>query len=156
MSGTKGRWDGRSRLPVAILVDVDGTLAGMYRGDERDLRPGASEALARLARVAPVFLWSAAGSDNGRRLLAEYPALKRHVTGCWHKEEFPLDLVDAPYAIDDDGVDEPVLLCRHVILDETWFGGEDDGLFARAVEIVLAAIEGVPQQSAAHRDEGGD
>ena len=137
-------------------MDVDGTLAGMYRGDVRDLRPGAAEALARLAHDAPVFLWSAAGADNGRRLLAEYPALKRHVTNCWHKEEFPLDLVDAPHAIDDDGVDEPVLLCRHVTVGETWFGGEDDGLFALAVESVLAAITGVTQRSAAHCDEGED
>jgi len=28
---TRKQWDGKSRLKTAILVDVDGTLAGAYR-----------------------------------------------------------------------------------------------------------------------------
>ena len=82
------------RFPVATLVDVDGTLAGPYRQGKRELRPSAREALAMLAEVAPVFLWSTVGEDNGMRLLREFPELRPHVKGCYGKLDFPLDTVD--------------------------------------------------------------
>src|SRR5262245_39385516 len=100
------RWDGRTRLKVAVLVDVDGTLAGPYRNGSREIRPSAVDALALASRHAPVFLWSIAGDDNGTRLLEEFPALRRFVTRSFSKDGFPLHLVDRAYAVDDDDCDD--------------------------------------------------
>ena len=141
MKSAPPRWNGRDRLPIAVLVDVDGTLAGPYRGGGRQLRESAPAALAALASKAPVFLWSITGADNGRRLLAEFPELAAFVTACFGKEDFPLDRVGRAYCIDDDGLDEAVLRCRHVILGESYEGGPDSGLLAQAASIVLAEIE---------------
>src|SRR5258708_4122514 len=55
----------KERLGVAVLVDVDGTLVGPYRNGKRELRDSAYDALAILAEVAPVFLWSIVRADNG-------------------------------------------------------------------------------------------
>lgn len=129
------------RLPVAIFVDVDGTLAGPYRQGRRELRPSAREALAMLAEVAPVFLWSTVGADNGARLLREFPELRPYVKGCCGKLDFPLDTVDRAYAIDDHAVDDPVLACHRVGLCESYWGGpEQDDDFLSLASAVVADI----------------
>ena len=124
-------------LPVAILVDVDGTLAGPYRQGRRELRPSAREVLAMLAEAAPVFLWSIVGADNGERLLDEYPELRPHVRGCYGKEDFPLDRVDRAFAIDDEAYDAPVMRCYCFLLDASYRGGgEEDDLRRAAIELI--------------------
>jgi hypothetical protein len=133
-------WHQRSRLPVAVLVDVDGTLAGIYRSGRRNLRPSAVAALEILSREAPVFLWSIAGAENGWRLLQEFPALAPLVSGCFGKDEFPLHLVDVPFAIDDECVDEVVLECRYVFV-ETHDEGRDSDSLLGAARVVVAAIQ---------------
>lgn len=111
------------RLTVAVLVDVDGTLVGPYRASTCALR--------LLAQQAPVFLWSMAGAENGQRLLKEYPALKPLIAGSYGKEDFPLHLIERPIAIDDEEVDDVVLSCDHIILGETYEGGQTPALYWR-------------------------
>ncbi|HEU0302372.1 MAG TPA: hypothetical protein VFR37_23135 [Longimicrobium sp.] len=132
------------QLPVAIFVDVDGTLASRYRQGRRELRPSAREALAMLSEAAPVFLWSAVGAENGERLLKEFPELRRHVKGCYGKGDFPLDRVDCAYAIDDEARDDPVLACHRVGLCETYQGGDGEDDLLRIVSMVVAEIRGDP------------
>jgi hypothetical protein len=129
-----------SRLDVAVFVDVDGTLVSPYHGDRRELRPSAYAALAMLAEVAPVFLWSIVGSENGTRLLREFPELRRHVAGTHGKSEFPLETVERAFAIDDELVDSAVLQCRHFILDSTYFGGADSDDLLRAAAAIVEEI----------------
>ena len=135
------KWDQQSRLPVAVCVDVDGTLAGLYQSGRRELRSSAVVALELLSRHAPVFLWSIAGAENGDRLIEEFPQLRPFVTGCYSKEGFPLHLVDNAFAIDDGEIDQAVLECNHVVLDETYYGGEDSGSLLEAAKAVLAAMQ---------------
>jgi hypothetical protein len=123
-----------------ILVDVDGTLAGKYRGDHRPLRPGALLAVKSLAEVAPVYLWSVAGRENPERLMREYPELRPHVAGTFGKIDFPLDRFDRMYCIDDEEIDEAVLACERVIVSTYDEGNEDDGLLAKAAELIVTAI----------------
>jgi hypothetical protein len=134
-------WDGRTRLPVAILVDVDGTLAGICRGGKRELRPSAVEGLRLLAARAPVFLWSIAGRDNGNNLLCEFPVLRALVQGAYGKDEFPLDRVDRSYAIDDDAVDDAVRRCHVVAKVDSDFWGPDPGQFLEAVDAIVADLK---------------
>ena len=124
-----------------MLVDVDGTLVGPYRNGRRELRASACKALKLLAQQAPVFLWSIAGHDNGSRLVQEYPELKPYIAGSFGKEEFPLHLIDHPFAIDDDGVDDAVLRCRNVVLDESYEDGEDSGCLLEAAHIVVDTLQ---------------
>jgi hypothetical protein len=131
---------GTQRLPVAIFVDVDGTLAGPYRQGKRELRPSAVQALAMLAEVAPVFLWSAVGADNPQRLLEEFPALRPPVKGCYGKLDFPLHTVDLAYAIDDQALDDPVLACHRVGLCESYWGGAEDDEFLGLASAIVAEI----------------
>lgn len=145
------RWDGRSRLHAAVLVDVDGTLASAYRNGKRELRPSALGALDLLSRHAPVFLWSVAGSENGARLLEEFPVLRQHVQASWSKSDFPLDKVDHPFCIDDLDVDAEVTRCRRVILGTTWDGGEDSGELLDAARVIIEALEAL--QEIARSDE---
>ncbi len=133
-------WDQRSRLNIAILVDVDGTLAGPYRAGQRALRPSAHDALKMSAQHAPTFLWSIAGAENGLRLIQEYPEIKPYVTGSFGKEEFPLHLVEKSFAIDDEGIDDAVERCRHVVLIESYDGGEDSDCLMEAVKAIVNAI----------------
>lgn len=56
--------DGKTRLKTAVLVDVDGTLAGIYRNGKRPLRSSAPGALKLLSEHAPVFLWSIVGAES--------------------------------------------------------------------------------------------
>jgi hypothetical protein len=130
----------RLRLPTAVFVDVDGTLAGPYRDGRRELRPSAGEVIAMLAAEAPVFLWSIVGADNGLRLLREFPELRPHVTGSYGKDEAPLDTIDHPFAIDDESLDDAVLRCRHFILATTYFGGADNDDLRRAAASVIDEI----------------
>ena len=134
-------WDQRSKLHIAILVDVDGTLAGLYRQGKRELRASAAEALKLLAQQAPVFLWSIAGAENGQRLIEEYPEIRNDVGGSYGKQDFPLHLIKSPFAIDDEELDDVVLQCHHVILNETYEGGEDSGALLKAAQIVVDAIQ---------------
>ena len=55
---------GISRLKTAILVDADGTLAGIYRARKRPLRSPAPGALKMLSEHASVFLWSIVGGED--------------------------------------------------------------------------------------------
>jgi hypothetical protein len=129
-------------LPVAILVDVDGTLAGPYCQGRRELRPSAREVLAMLAEAAPVYLWSIVGPDNGERLLEEYPELRPHVQGCYGKEDFPLDRVGRAFAIDDEAYDAPVMRCYCFLLDASYRGGDEEDDLRRAAIELVADIRG--------------
>lgn len=140
MSRTRGQKN--PRLPLAIFVDVDGTLAGPYRQGRRELRPSAAKVLAMLAEVAPVFLWSFVGAENGERLLREFPELRPFVKGCYGKLDFPLDTVDRAYAIDDEGIDDPVLACHRVGLCDTYRGGAESDELLRIAAAVIADIRG--------------
>lgn len=66
------------------------------------------------------------------------------VAGCWDKDEFPLHLVDCAWAIDDDGIDEAVLRCNHVILGESYEGGHDSDLLLEAARAVVDALRAGP------------
>ncbi len=134
-------WGRQTRLEVAVLMDVDGTLAGLYRAGKREFRATAIPALALLSQHAPVLLWSTAGAANGLNLLTQFPALAPFVHGCHAKQDFPIHLIDEPFAIDDEGVDGIVLDCHHVVLGETYNGGEDSGLLLEAASIVVARIQ---------------
>ena len=134
------------RLSVAVFVDVDGTLVGPYHRDQRELRPSACDALAMLAEVAPVFLWSIVGPENGTRLLEEFPELRRYVTGSHGKAEFPLDTIQYPFAIDDESLDDAVLRCRHFILDASYFGGAEDSDLLRAASGVVEEIRAIARR----------
>jgi hypothetical protein len=129
---------------VAILVDVDGTLVGPYRGGERELRPSAREVLEMLSREAPVFLWSIVGPENGTRLLAEFPELRPFVAGSYGKTGFPLGSIDRAFAIDDESIDPPVLRCRHFILDSSYFGGVEEDDLRRVAASLVAEIRATP------------
>lgn len=127
---------------VVVMVDVDGTLAGKYRGDERPLRPGAAAALKRLAQVAPVYLWSSAGPGNGQRLLREYPSLRVYITGSFAKDAFPRESFGHIYCIDDEELDDVVLLSDRIIVS-TYDGGElDDGELQQAAGVIVREIRG--------------
>ncbi len=128
-----------SNKPV-VLMDVDGTLASAYRDGVRVLRPTAREALQRLSTRAQVYLWSAAGAENGRRLLAEFPELRPLVLGCLAKGDSAVASFPEVYSIDDVG-DDDVLKHNHVILGEMFDGGSDSGLLLEAVDLILATID---------------
>jgi hypothetical protein len=132
-------WDGRSPLDVAVMVDVDGTLAGVYRGGRRPLRESAPAALQALSQVAPVILWSSSGADNGLRLAAEYPELDRYVCHFASKVGFPLELIERPYCIDDNDIEDVVLQCKRVIVD-SFEGGTDSGQLIEAVRLIVNDI----------------
>lgn len=130
-------WDKKTTIAVAVLVDVDGTLVGPYINGTRELRSSAIPALQELSRVAPVFLWSIVGAENGERLLNEFPEASQYISGCYGKEDFPIHLVKTPYAIDDDGIDDCVLRCNHIILGQSYSGGKDNSLLLNAVNILV-------------------
>ena len=120
---TRKQWDGKSRLKTAVLVDVDGTLAGIYRARKRPLRSPAPGALKMLSEHASVFLWSIVGAENAERLIKEYPQISQYVSGCYGKEDFPMDMVDQIYCIDDQLVDEQVINADNVFLVDCYEGG---------------------------------
>jgi hypothetical protein len=94
----------------------------------------------RLAQVAPVYLWSAAGRENPERLLQEYPELGPYVRGTLDKSGSPLDRFRRPYCIDDEEMDDVVLSCPRVIVSTYDEGDTDDGVLARAAELIVEAI----------------
>ena len=108
--------NGSKKLKTAIFLDVDGALAGKYVNGRRELRSTALLAIKMLSEYAPVFLWSVV-EGNAERLVAEFSELSPYISGCYGKEDFPLDLVENPYCIDDEAVDFQVLKCNHVIVD---------------------------------------
>jgi hypothetical protein len=130
-------WDDRSRLKAAVLVDVDGTLASTYQEGNRQLRPTALSAIKTLSNHAPVFLWSVAGAENAERLTSEFPQLMPYIAGCYDKKDFPLELVENLYCIDDEEFDSVVLQCNYVILNETYDGGPDSGLLMEATRSIV-------------------
>ena len=132
---------GDEKLKVAVLVDIDGTLAGLYENGIRPLQPSAIPALKLLSDHAPIFLWSIVGHENGRRLLREYPELREFISGCFDKELFPLERVEVPYAIDDNVNHEKVYGCHHVILEVSFLGGEDTSDLMVASEVIVADIK---------------
>ena len=128
---------GIQSFEAAVLVDVDGTLAGPYRNGRRELRPSAAAVLELLSLHAAVFLWSIVGADNGTRLLEEYPELKRCVEGCLKKDVSELWRFKRPVCIDDDDVDEAVRACDRVILGESYDGGAESDVLMRAAVAVI-------------------
>jgi len=130
-----------AKLKTAVLVDVDGTLAGPYRAGRRKLRPTALSAIKMLSEHAPVFLWSISGADNGKRLLFEFPKLGQFISGCYGKFDYPLEMVERLYCIDDEPTDPQafVLRCNYVIVD-TYNGGSDSGLLLEAAEVIVQHI----------------
>ena len=130
-------WNGESRLKYAVLVDVDGTLAGVYKQGKRPLRPNSIEALRLLANHMPVFLWSVAGDDNGLRLIREYPEIKSFISGVFDKLDFPLNKIKTVHAIDDEVLDYSVQRCQFLAIVNTYSGGKDSGMLsAAAMEVV--------------------
>jgi hypothetical protein len=132
-------WNGTTPLKVAVMVDVDGTLADVYREGRRRLRPGTLPALRALAEVAPVILWSSAGPDNGMRLVAEYYELDPYVCHFASKIGFPLELIEHPYCIDDNDAEDVVLQCKRVIV-ETFEGEDDPGPIKEAARLIIEDI----------------
>jgi len=126
-------------LKIAVLIDVDGTLAGPYKHGYRKLHPTALSAIKMLAKRTHVFLWSIAGADNGKRLIREFPELKRYITGCYGKDEFPLDTVQQAYCIDDEAMDPQLFKCNYLIVD-TYNGGADSGLLLEAAGTIVDHI----------------
>jgi len=140
-------WDGNSILPLAFLVDVDGTLASLpietESGRQRYLRPSAVEALRLMSSQAPVFLWSMAGPENGMRLADEFPIIRPFISGFFHKDDFPLHLIMHPIAIDDEGVcrpDAPHLQDVYVI--PAYEGGNGDEVFQALVTELCQDLAG--------------
>ena len=129
-----------NREKIVVLVDVDGTLATGYNGGVREIRPSALDALRILSEYAEIFLWSIAGSENGQRLLEEFPELEDYVSGSYGKRDFPKDKFDRVYCIDDEEIDEEVLSENHVILNDSYAGGEDNGLLLEAVRLIVNSI----------------
>ena len=123
-----------------VLVDVDGTLAGKYRGERRPLRPGAAVALRRLSEVAEVYLWSVAGRGNPERLLREYPELRPHVRGTFDKSALLPDRFGRAICIDDEEIDPAVLARERIIVSTYDAGDQDDGLLVSAADRIVAAI----------------
>nr|MBC8385397.1 hypothetical protein [Candidatus Cloacimonadota bacterium] len=89
---------------IAVLIDVDGTLASPYFNGKRKIRPTAEEAMSRISKYAELYLWSIAGSDNGDRLLQEFPELQKYISGTFAKEDFPKQKFGQIYCIDDEAL----------------------------------------------------
>ena len=138
------------REKIAVLIDVDGTLASPYIQGTRTIRHTSIEALRLLAKCTEVYLWSHAGAENGERLLAEFPELQNYISGSFSKQNFPKGSFDKVYCIDDEKIDQEVLSERHIILNDTYDGGKDSGVLLEAVRLIVADISGdsnTPSQS---------
>lgn len=129
------------KLKGVVLIDVDGTVASPYKYGQRQLRPTALPAIRLLAEHAPVYLWSIVGAENGERLIREFPELKPCIAGCYGKADFPLEMVEHPYCIDDEAIDPQVFRCNYVIVD-TYDGGWDSGLLLEAARCIIEDIAG--------------
>lgn len=134
-------WNGTDTLDTAILVDVDGTLVGPYRNGVRELRQSAPAVLEMLASHAPVFLWSIVGADNPERVLKEFPVLKPFISGCYAKQEFPIQNVANAYCIDDTDLDKEIFQCHYYLLPDCYNGGDDTPSLVHAATDLIQAIE---------------
>lgn len=130
-------WTGESHLKTAVLVDVDGTLAGIYKQGSRPIRPSAVEALSMLSSHMAVLLWSVAGAENGLRLISEYPEIAPFISGVFDKADFPFHKVESVYAIDDEDCDDSVQRCHFVALIDKYFSGNDSGMLVEAAMKVI-------------------
>jgi hypothetical protein len=90
-----------------------------------------------LSEHAPVFLWSIVGAKNGERLLQEFPQISPYVSGCYGKEDFPMDMLDHVFCIDDQLIDEQVANADNVFLVDCYEGREDTGLLMDALRAVV-------------------
>ncbi|MFO7914698.1 MAG: hypothetical protein R6U43_03300 [Candidatus Krumholzibacteriales bacterium] len=130
----------QKRSTVAVLIDVDGTLASPYRNGIRTIRPSALEAVRFLSEQAAVFLWSHSGSENGQRLLEEFPELEEFISGSYGKHDFPRDQFIEIYCIDDEEVDPQVLAENRIILESSYTGGDDTEELIEAAGLILEDI----------------
>ncbi len=67
----------------------------------------------------------------------------RYVSGCYGKEDFPVDMVDQVFCIDDQLVDEQVTNTDNVFLADCYEGGEDAGLLMEATRAVARLLRQV-------------
>ena len=132
-------WDGISKIDVAVMVDIDGTLCSPPVCGKRVLRPSAEKALKELSRVAHVVLWSTAGRRAGESLLEQFPQLTPYVSYIAGKADLPCHLIGLAYCIDDGPVEGCVQRGNQIIV-ERFNGGEDAGALLEAVSIIADDI----------------
>ncbi|UCG51688.1 MAG: hypothetical protein JSW58_16135 [Candidatus Latescibacterota bacterium] len=132
-------WDGRSRIHVAVMVDIDGTLCSPPENGIRALRPDAEAALRGLSIVAHVVLWSIGGREIGERVLEQFPELVPHVSFVAGKGDLPCHLIDLTYSIDDGKVEECERRGNRVIVDR-YEGGDSSGLLLEAACMIADDI----------------
>lgn len=128
------RWDGKSNIDVAVMVDIDGTLCTPPTVGKRELRPDAVDALRELAIVAEVVLWSMGGREVGERVLEQFPELVPFVSFVGGKGDLPCHLIGEIYAIDDGNVTECVRNGNRITI-ASYHGGVDSKLLEAACMI---------------------
>ncbi len=133
------RWDGESKIDVAVLVDIDGTLCSFPKAGHRELRPYAVDALRELSSVAHVMLWSMGGCDAGERVLKRFPELVPYVSYVADKGDLPCHLIRDAYSIDDGDVKECALKGNRVTVS-SYRGGEDKGVLLEAARRIMDDI----------------
>ena len=89
-----------------------------------------------------MYLWSHAGAENVERSLDEFPELQPYISGSHGKQGFPRSRFDTVYCIDDEAIDDEVLSENHVILNDTYDGGEDSGVSLEAARLIVREISG--------------
>ena len=133
------RWDGESKIDVAVLVDIDGTLCSFPKAGHRELRPCAVEALRELSSVAHVVLWSMGGRGAGERILKRFPELAPYVSHVAGKGDLSCDLIRDAYSIDDGDVKECAVNGNRITVS-SFRGGEDDGVLLEAARRIMDDI----------------
>ena len=133
------RWDGESKIDVAVLVDIDGTLCSFPKAGHRELRPYAVDALRELSTVAHVMLWSMGGRDAGERVLKRFPELVPYVSYVADKGDLPGHLIRDAYSIDDGDVKEWVVNGNRITVS-SYRGGEDNGVLLEAARRITDDI----------------
>ncbi len=120
------RWDGKTNIEVAVMVDIDGTLCSPPKAGKRDLRPDAVDALRELSVVSHVVLWSMGGREAGERVVEQFPELAPYVSFIAEKGDLPCHLIGELYAIDDGDVTECVKN-GNLVTVVSYKGGADSG-----------------------------